>query len=290
VITTDGRDAVSKDPTGDRFPWIPPTFAEAVGTRFLKGDSEVGPEAIAGKTLGLYFSAHWCPPCRSFTPNLAAWYKKMKLELGDKFEIIFCSGDQDEAGMKSYYKEQCEAGGDWLCLPYECKDNLDGMFEVQGIPTFIIVQPDGKVINKSARGLIPDAVAADFPWAPPPVGDIESPGGINESPALVFMMEKCEQALQQSIFAAAEAVAKEYAAQEDPEMIFFAARTEGTVSAKIRGMCNLDASSQTPTVVLMDIPDGGGYYVSHQAQVDEGSIRAMIQDWKDKKLERKQLS
>merc|ERR1712099_105642 len=156
------------------------------------------------------------------------------------------------------------------------------MFEVQGIPTFIIVQPDGKVVNKSARGLIPDAVAADFPWAPPPVGDIESPEGINDTPALVFMMEKCEQALQQSILAAAEGVAKEYSAQEDLEMIFFAARKDGSISGKIRGMCKLDAASQPPAVVLLDIPDNGGYYISTQAEVNEGSIRAMIKDWKDK--------
>merc|ERR1711953_989254 len=168
--------------------------------------------------------------------------------------------------------------------------NLDGMFEVQGIPTFIIVQPDGKVVNKSARGLIPDAVAADFPWAPPPVGDIESPEGINEAPALVFLMEKCGLALQQSVLAAANGVAKECAAHEDPEMLFFAAREAGSTSGKIRGMCKLDAASQMPAVVLLDIPDKGGYYVSTPAAVTEGSIRAMIKDWKDKKLERKQLS
>lgn len=30
---------------------------------------------MAGKqALALYFSAHWCPPCRGFTPQLAEWY------------------------------------------------------------------------------------------------------------------------------------------------------------------------------------------------------------------------
>ena len=32
-------------------------------------------QAMAGKqALALYFSAHWCPPCRGFTPQLAEWY------------------------------------------------------------------------------------------------------------------------------------------------------------------------------------------------------------------------
>ena len=39
----------------------------------------------------------------------------LRSELGDKFEIIFCSGDRDEASMKEYYKEQREAGGPASC-------------------------------------------------------------------------------------------------------------------------------------------------------------------------------
>ena len=31
VITTKGRGAVSEDPTGENFPWHPPTFEEALG-------------------------------------------------------------------------------------------------------------------------------------------------------------------------------------------------------------------------------------------------------------------
>ena len=28
--------------------------------------------------VGIYFSAHWCPPCRGFTPKLAESYLEMK--------------------------------------------------------------------------------------------------------------------------------------------------------------------------------------------------------------------
>jgi len=312
TITSDGRSAVSNDPKGEKFPWIPPTFAEALGDTFLKGDGTVGKEAIEGKTLGLYFSAHWCPPCRAFTPQLAKWYAGIKKDVGDKFEIIFCSGDGDEEGMKSYYKEQCDAGGDWLCLPFASKDNLDSLFEISGIPTFLIVSPDGKVINKSGRGLVPDAVAADFPWTQPPIADISSPEGINETPSLCLMLESVEAAVQKKILEAITPIAAKYAAQDEPELLFFVAKGPSGVASQIRGLCGLEApetvtkqdssadegpklvrtvSSDTPTIILMDIPDNGGYYVGRMAKELDGSgVQAMIDGWKNKSLERKQLS
>jgi len=313
VITKDGRSAVMGDPTGEKLPWIPPTFQDALGDAFLKGDGTVGKEAIAGKTLGLYFSAHWCPPCRTFTPELAKWYKGIKSEIGDKFEIIFCSGDRDEESLKSYYKEQCEAGGDWLALPFANKDNLDSLFEISGIPTFLIVSPEGKVINKSGRSLVPNAAASAFPFEPPAVGDMENPDGINESPSMCLMLEGCEPDLQKRILEAVTPIAKKYSTGEEPELIFFAATKEGNVSGQIRGMCKLEGvkqmtkkadadsspagpslvrtiSSDVPTIILMDIPDNGGYYVGRMAKELDGSgVQKMIDDWKAKTLERQQL-
>jgi len=312
VITKDGRGAIMRDPKGEKFPWIPPTFKEALGEKLLKGEETVGQEAIEGKTLGLYFSAHWCPPCRSFTPQLAEWYKKIKPEVGDKFEIIFCSGDRDEEAMKSYYKEQCDAGGDWLALTYENKDNLDEQFEISGIPSFIIVDPSGKVINKSGRGLVPDAVAADFPWAPPPVGDLENPDGINETLSMCLMLEGVDPEVQKNIMTAVEPIAKKYSEEGDKKVLFFAAKKPGNVATQIRGMTGLPGtdtlskqdtspeedgpklirttSNDTPTVILFNLPDKGGYYVGKMARELDGSgIQKMLDDFFDNKLERKQL-
>ena len=55
---------------------------------WITGDSD---EAMAGKkALALYFSAHWCPPCRGFTPQLAQWYEKDRdfVDAGDTFEEV----------------------------------------------------------------------------------------------------------------------------------------------------------------------------------------------------------
>lgn len=47
------------------------------GQQLLKKDGTVvsADSALADKKIiGFYFSAHWCPPCRLFTPALAEFY------------------------------------------------------------------------------------------------------------------------------------------------------------------------------------------------------------------------
>ena len=90
--------------------------------RGKKGSREevpVGSLDGEGKVLGLYFSAHWCPPCRGFTPKLAEWYTKLTTgPLKDKFEIVFVSSDRDEDSFDSYFDEM-----PWLALPYSAREH-----------------------------------------------------------------------------------------------------------------------------------------------------------------------
>ena len=81
-------------------------------------DGEIGTSSICGegKYVGLYFSAHWCPPCRGFTPQLAEFYKKLKSK-GGNLEIVFISSDQDEGQFDEYYNEM-----PWHALPYSKRD------------------------------------------------------------------------------------------------------------------------------------------------------------------------
>ena len=57
-----------------------------------------------------YFSAHWCPPCQSFTPKLKAFYEAL-----DNVEVIFVSSDKTPEAMFSYMKE---SHGDWLAVEH----------------------------------------------------------------------------------------------------------------------------------------------------------------------------
>ena len=37
---------------------------EILGKTFVSNDGPVGTEKLAGaQVIGIYFSAHWCPPC-----------------------------------------------------------------------------------------------------------------------------------------------------------------------------------------------------------------------------------
>ena len=63
------------------------------------GGSFRASERLAGKVKLLYFSAHWCPPCRGFTPELVKAYAKLKAA-GRNFEVVFISSDRDPAGFK----------------------------------------------------------------------------------------------------------------------------------------------------------------------------------------------
>merc|ERR1712196_331955 len=92
-----------------------------VGDTLLKGSESVKTEEALAECdlVMLYFSAHWCGPCRHFTPKLVALYNELKAS-GSKFEIIFVSSDKDLESFKEYYGTM-----PWMSLPYGDKRGLD---------------------------------------------------------------------------------------------------------------------------------------------------------------------
>lgn len=80
-----------------------------------KGQPIPAPQLPSDGVLGIYFSAHWCPPCRMFTPELTAFYRKFKeTEAGSRLEIVFVSSDRDEEAFKEYLAEM-----PWPAVPYK---------------------------------------------------------------------------------------------------------------------------------------------------------------------------
>lgn len=273
LINSDGVAAVSSDPTGDEFPWKPPTFAEALGETFIgQGGATLDKSAVEGKVLGIYFSAHWCPPCRKFTPQLAEWYKKVSPTLPD-FEIVFASSDSDQDSFEEYFGEM-----PWIALPFaerKRKQQLSSMFDVNGIPAFVIVDKDGSTITKSGRGIpVSDPDGTQFPWVPPALKDLTDTDDINETPCLVVMMEDADEAEQESIRAALLPIAEEYTAKAKltgvKEMVVFAAgpKVRDTIQA-IRRMIGTAGPIVKHEHPLTHAPDRTNWYCDGCSKSDE---------------------
>ena len=68
------------------------------------GNTQVDASVVDTPVVLFYFSAHWCPPCRGFTPVLAEWYKEQTAN-EKNFEIVFITSDRDDDSFKSYFSE-----------------------------------------------------------------------------------------------------------------------------------------------------------------------------------------
>jgi thiol-disulfide isomerase/thioredoxin len=115
------------------------------------------------KLYALYFSAHWCGPCRKFTPQLVEFYNRVAPQ-HPEFELIFVSNDRQPFNMETYMKE---ANMPWPAIDFAkigSKEVLN-RYEGKGIPCLVLVDAGGKVISDSYEGekyLGPAKVIADI--------------------------------------------------------------------------------------------------------------------------------
>ena len=114
-------------------------------------DADGKPVAVStlkGKVVVVYFSAHWCGPCRAFTPRLAEFAKKNKA----KVAVVFVSADRSAEAMTAYMKE---AGMPWPAVPYKSASGQDIAKKngLDGYPSMMIYGKDGKLLVKNGRDL-----------------------------------------------------------------------------------------------------------------------------------------
>jgi len=102
---------------------------------------------LQGKTVALYFSAHWCPPCKAFTPRLKEFYNDVT-GAGNQLEIIFVSSDRTQQEAEAYYAGE---HGDWLMLDMSQANGLSEKFGTRGIPSLIVADATGKAVVEDAR-------------------------------------------------------------------------------------------------------------------------------------------
>jgi len=115
------------------------------------------------KLIALYFSAHWCGPCRKFTPQLVEYYNKVA-PLHPEFEIIFVSCDRSRFNWETYMRE---ARMPWPAIDYDQLPGLAGLKQLggDGIPSLVLLDATGHLLSNSydgARYLGPKKVMGDL--------------------------------------------------------------------------------------------------------------------------------
>ena len=100
------------------------------------------------KYVGIYFGAHWAPPCRLFTETLNSFYEKVNKD-EQVFQVVFCSTDGNEAAFERNYSKM-----PWAAVPYLDEDRSQSLrqrFGINGIPTLVVISPNGTLISYDGR-------------------------------------------------------------------------------------------------------------------------------------------
>lgn len=245
-------------------------FVEMFGEELLTKDGlKSTQELLSGKSaVGIYFSAHWCPPCRGWTPKLAEWYTA---GLKEKMEILFVSSDRDKKAFDEYFAEM-----PWKALSFDQRDKkgeLSDLFNVEGIPTFVVLDADGNVVTTDGRSKVTkDPTGADFPagWLPQPINDCnDDPSDLNSEVCFLVLNPS------DSSTTAITNVAKKHQADVgsiDAMTYKFFTAPEGDIVGKIRGLIKCQDND---VLVLMDLSSGGKYKVL-KGEVTEAFIASQI--------------
>ena len=109
-----------------------------------------GTELEHKKLVALYYSAHWCAPCRKFTPGLVDYYNRVG-PAHPEFEIIFVSSDRSRFNWETYIQE---AKMPWLAIDYDQLAGLPGLKQLggDGIPSLLVLDAGSHIIASSYDG------------------------------------------------------------------------------------------------------------------------------------------
>ncbi|MEO6870986.1 MAG: thioredoxin-like domain-containing protein, partial [Chthoniobacterales bacterium] len=109
------------------------------------------PSALENKKLiAFYYSAHWCAPCRKFTPQLVDYYNRVAPQ-HPEFQLVFVSLDRSRYNWETYLRE---AKMPWLALDYDQLVNFARLKELGGdrIPSLLVIDATGRVVASSYEG------------------------------------------------------------------------------------------------------------------------------------------
>lgn len=105
----------------------------------LEGN-EVSLSSLRGKVVFLDFWATWCPPCKASLPHTQAFSQHEKAKSGDLVVLAVNAQEEPEA-VKRFMQEN----GYSFRVLLDRQGSVLNAFRVQGIPTFVLIDREGKV-------------------------------------------------------------------------------------------------------------------------------------------------
>lgn len=96
-----------------------------------------------GKPTYINFWASWCGPCQSEMPAINAMYEKKKDEIN--FIVLNATMSDDEEDARGFVAEHKLTMPIYLDLPMKGKESVASKYGIQGLPTHLVVDPNGKI-------------------------------------------------------------------------------------------------------------------------------------------------
>ncbi|XP_024942738.1 nucleoredoxin isoform X2 [Cephus cinctus] len=296
VVTRGGVERALADPTGTNFPWRPPHPKATLEDGPLlpcggRGSNEpMLHEELRHCVKGVYFSAHWCPPCKAFTPQLVDTYQRIR-ERGHNFEVIFVSSDRSEDSYNVYTTSM-----PWLRIPFvqeERRQKLARALDVQAIPTLVILDPRDNIITLEGRAeLLEDPEGLNFPWASRLVNILTEKYAttLHDAPAIILFVEgdDCEVQFAESVLLPIAEAYRKDRPDYDPDyddldntLQFFIA-LDCETSDILREFVGLDDA--VPLLTAIDIPRGVYVVMEDGAEITVDSVQQFVDGFRNDKL------